>query len=96
MLVDSALFNVHLSSILPILCGCIFQPTAVVSASRQAMPVDGASTTKCAVVLHFPALMKLTGFRLVCGMTIRVLCVSGSSFCMAIMTNLVSRPAEWN
>ena len=28
------------------------------------MPVDGASTTKCAVVLQLLALMKLTGFRL--------------------------------
>ena len=44
----------------------MFQPaTAAASASRQAMPVDGASTTKCAVVLQLLALVKQTGFRLV-------------------------------
>ena len=43
----------------------MFQPSAAVSVSRQTMPVGGVSTTKCAVVLQLPALMKQTGFRLV-------------------------------
>ena len=42
----------------------MFQPTVAVSVSRQTMPVDGASTTKCAVVLQIAAPMKQTGFRL--------------------------------
>ena len=39
-------------------------PTAVASVSRPTMLVGGASTTKCAVVLQLPALMKQTGIRL--------------------------------
>ena len=38
-------------------------PTVAVSVSRQTMPVGGVSTTKCAVVLQLPALMKQIGFR---------------------------------
>ena len=45
------------------LCEFMFQPTVAVSVSRRTMPVDGASTTKCAGVLQLPALMKQTGFR---------------------------------
>ena len=40
-------------------------PTAAASVSRPTMLVGGASTTKCAVVLQLPALMKQTGIRLV-------------------------------
>ena len=47
------------------LCEFMFQPTVAVNVSRQTMPVDGASTTKCAVVFQIAALMKLTGYRLV-------------------------------
>ena len=43
----------------------MFQPAVAVSVSRQTMPVDGASTTKCAVVFQIAALMKQTGYRLV-------------------------------
>ena len=49
------------------LCECMFQPTVAASVSRQTMPAGGVSITKCAVVLLLPALMKQTGFRLVCG-----------------------------
>ena len=55
---------------IPMLCEFMFQPTVAVSVSRQTMPVDGASTTKCAVVFQLHALMKQTGFRLVCVMTL--------------------------
>ena len=41
----------------------MFQHTVAVSVSRQKMPVDGVSTTKCAVVLQLLVLMKQTGFR---------------------------------
>ena len=49
---------------------CMFQPAAAVSVSRQTMLVGGVSTTKYAVVLQLPALMKQTGYRLVCGMAL--------------------------
>ena len=68
---------VHVSEIpVYMLCECMFQPTVAVSVSRQTMPVDGASTTKCAVVLQIAAPMKQTGFRLVCGMMLSVACAS--------------------
>ena len=57
------------------LCECMFQPTAAVSVSRQTMLVDGVSTTKCAVVLQVPALMKQTGIRLVCCIELFLSCV---------------------
>ena len=65
-------------------CECTFQPTVAVSVSRETMPVDGASTTKYAVVLQLPALMKQTGFRLVCGMTLYYVNVRT---CLAMMTH---------
>ena len=43
----------------------MFQPTVAVSVSKRTMPVDGASTTKSAVVFQIAALMKQTGFRFV-------------------------------
>ena len=58
--------------------------TVAVSVSRQTMRVDGASTTKYAVVLQLPALMKQTGFRLVCGMTLYYVNVRT---CLAMMTH---------
>ena len=72
------------------LCEWMFQPTAAVSVSRQTMPVDGASTTKCAVVLQIAAPMKQTGFRLVCGMMLSVACAS------IIVTFFALYTAEWN
>ena len=45
------------------LCEFMFLPTAAVSVFRQTMPVDGASTTNCAVVFQIAALMKQTGYR---------------------------------
>jgi len=51
--------------ILYMLCEWMFLPTAAVNVCRQTMPVDGASTIKCAVVLQLLVLMKQTGYRLV-------------------------------
>ena len=65
----------YTKTILYMLCEWMFQPTAAISVSKQTMPVDGASTIKCAVVLQLPALVKQTGFRLVCGMTLVSSCV---------------------
>ena len=81
----------HVSEILVyMLCECLFQPTVAVSVCRQTMPVDGTSTTKCAVVLQLPALVKQTGFRLVCGMMLSVACGSIIATFFALYT------AEWD
>ena len=75
------------------LCECMFQPTAAVSVCKQTMPVDGASTIKCAVVLQLPALVKLTGLMQVSlWHGVRVFCVNVRT-CMAVMT---LRTAKWD